>query len=112
MQQATYVVGMAVVLAFGFYAVRLLASFRKGMLEKGWKQVAVGAILLVLSQLLFLVSGIDFSNLEFVLGTFGTLTRFFGMIFIILGLRTHYQVWRLDNKEFDVTTESGKPLEC
>ncbi|MDG6997357.1 MAG: hypothetical protein JRN52_15680 [Nitrososphaerota archaeon] len=112
MQQATYVVGMAIVVAFGFYAMKLLASFREGMLEKGWKQVAVGAILLILSQFLFLVSGIGFSNVESVFNTFGTLTRFFGMVFIILGMRAHYQVWRLDNKELEVTTESGKPLEC
>ena len=110
-EQLADILGVGVVLAFGFYAVKILGSFRAGMLEKGWKEVAYGGISLIVAQL-FLLSGDVFSNgMNVVLNDAGTLTRFLGMILIILGMRTHYHVWRLDNKNLAPATETRSPLE-
>ena len=111
LQLAEVITGVVVLSAFGFYAAKLLGSFRTGMLEKGWKQVTFGAIVLVLAQFFFLGSGIGTSGLMSLLIDVGTLMRLIGIVFVTLGLRTHYQIWRLDNKDL-TTTASSEPLEC
>ena len=103
-------VSMIIVLVFAFYAVKLLASFRSGMLEKSWKQVAVGAILLILAQMLIVLSGEGISSMTSFLNTAGTLTRFAAMVFIILGMRSHYQIWRIDNKNLGTGSESARAI--
>ncbi|HYB04644.1 MAG TPA: hypothetical protein VED17_09285 [Nitrososphaerales archaeon] len=92
------VVGVAVLFTFGYYAVRLLASFRKGMLERGWRLVVFGAILLGVAQIPFLVAAITSGNLSTTLVAVGDLVRFMGMISLILGFRAQYQIWRVDRK--------------
>jgi threonine/homoserine efflux transporter RhtA len=99
------VVGLVVLLAFGFYAVKLLASFRTGMLEKGWTQVAVGAIILVLAQFLFLPAGITTSGVSSALTDVGMGMRFLGVVFLTLGFRAHYKIWR-PSKEVAAATSS------
>ena len=94
---------------FGFYAIKLLATFRNGMLEKGWKHVTEGAIILAVAQIPFLVSGIGPSVLSSLLDDVGSLLRLTGMIFLILGFRAQYQVWRLDNKDLSPLTQSANP---
>ncbi|MGH2638590.1 MAG: hypothetical protein ACRDF4_04825 [Rhabdochlamydiaceae bacterium] len=109
---AAEITGLVILSGFGFYAARLLASFRTGMLQKGWKQVTVGAVFLVSAQFSFLASGIGYSGLVSLLGDVGTLMRFIGVVFLTIGLRAHYQVWRLDNKELVTPTVSiNNPVE-
>ncbi|MCL5067499.1 MAG: hypothetical protein M1368_03995 [Thaumarchaeota archaeon] len=110
MQQAIVSISMIIVLAFAFYAIKLLASFRSGMLEKSWKQVAIGAVLLIFAQMLFVLSGEGFPNIISFLSTAATLTRFAAMVFIILGMRSHYQIWRLDNKTLEKGSEPAGVL--
>lgn len=111
-QLAEVITGAVVLSAFGYYALKLLGSFRTGTLEKGWKQITVGAIVLVIAQFFFLGSGIDSSSVASLLIVGGTLMRFIGIVFLTLGLRTHYQIWRLDNKDLINATASSEPLEC
>jgi protein-S-isoprenylcysteine O-methyltransferase Ste14 len=109
---AEFITGVAVLSAFGFYAAKLLGSFKTGMLERGWKQVTIGAIVLVLAQFFFIGSGISSSSIVSLLLGVGTLMRLIGLVFLTLGLRTHYQIWRLDNKDLTTATASSEPLEC
>ncbi len=97
-QLADEIAGLVVVSTFGFYALRLLANFRQGMLEKGWKQVAAGALALISAQFLFLVSLMGSSGWAGALNDIGEAMRFIAMIFLILGLRAHYLVWRVDKR--------------
>ena len=96
LQPAMYIVGAATLFIFGYYAVRLVGSFRSGILAKGWKYVTFGATLLALAQIPFFALSI-YSAQSF-LGTLGMGMRFVAIIFLTLGLRAHYEVWRLDNK--------------
>ncbi len=36
------VIGIVVLSTFGYYALKLMTSFRKGMLERGWRLVTFG----------------------------------------------------------------------
>lgn len=88
--------GLVVMSAFAFYALKILANFRSGMLERGWKDVALGAVFLISAQLLLLISQIGAAGLTNSLDLAASLLRFLAMIFLILGLREHYLVWRVD----------------
>jgi hypothetical protein len=105
------VVGIAVLSTFGYYAVRLLASFRKGMLERGWRLVVFGAILLGIAQIPFLVAAVTSGNLSTMLGYVGDVFRFAGMISLILGFRAQYQIWRVDKKIPPSTWGAGETIE-
>lgn len=94
-QFAIVVGGLVVISVFGFYALKILANFKSGMLEKGWKQVAIGAIFLILAQLLMIVSQASIAGLTYPLFIIGSALRLLGMIFMIIGLREHYLVWRV-----------------
>lgn len=88
--------GLVLLGAFGFYALKLLANFRSGMLEKGWKQIAIGSVLLIFSQLLLIISQFDVTGFTAPPFLVGSAFRIFAMIFLILGVREHYLVWRID----------------
>ena len=103
--------GIVVLAIFGFYSVRLLTSLRKGILEKGWKRVAVGAIFLLLGQFLFLASGIGPAGYETPLNYLEVALRLIGIVFVILGFRAQYEVWRLDNKDLNATMDSARAIE-
>ncbi len=105
------VAGVAVLSTFGYYAVRLLASFRKGMLERGWRMVVFGAILLAIAQIPFLAAALTSGNLSSTLGYVGDLFRFAGMISLILGFRAQYQIWRVDRKTPPSTFGTGQTIE-
>ena len=91
--------GLVVISIFGFYALKILGNFKSGMLEKGWKQVALGSVFLILAQLLLIVSQIGVAGLTNFLDLVAYALRLLAMIFLILGLREHYLVWRVDKTE-------------
>jgi hypothetical protein len=111
-QLAMVSVGIVVLSVFGFYAVRLLSSFKRGMLAEGWKRVTIGATFLVVAQFPILGSGIESSSLTSPLSLIGTLLRFIGIVFLILGFKAQHEIWRVDNKEdLSPVVESHKRLE-
>ncbi|MGI0080416.1 MAG: hypothetical protein ACRECH_12430 [Nitrososphaerales archaeon] len=94
--QVAEITGLVTLSAFGFYAIRLVASFRTGLLAKSWKQVTAGAIFLISAQIPFLASGIGVSGGDSFLIATGTLMRFVGVVFLVIGLRAQSRVWRPD----------------
>jgi hypothetical protein len=93
------IVGLIAELIFVFYAVRLLRSFKEGILEKGWKWVSIGAILLAVAQLPYLASETATVSIATALNDVGMLMRFSGLVFLILGFKAQYEIWRVDNKK-------------
>ncbi len=91
------IIGLIVLSAFGFYALKLVMSFRTGLLARSWKQVTAGSIFLILAQLPFLAVGID-SQVGSLLTMLGTFMRFAGVVLLTIGLRAQSRVWRLENK--------------
>lgn len=104
-QPAFEVVGIVVLCSFGYYAIKLLSSFKAGMLEKGWKQVTVGAAVLAVAQIVYIAGGFGSSTFSTILEDAGQLMRFTAVVFVTLGLRTQYQIWRVDNKNAKSNSE-------
>jgi hypothetical protein len=110
--QIAEIVGLFVLSAFGFYALQLLSSFRTGILAKSWKQVSIGAIFLIFAQFPLIAAALG------LLGTYdssivviGTFMRFIGVVFLIIGLRIQYQVWRSESKGLTQRSGSSPPIE-
>jgi len=89
-------VGVVTLSVFGFYALRLLSTFRKGLLEEGWRNVTRGAVILAMAQIPLLVSRFVFDSfLDYV----GDIFRFIGIFFLILGFRSQYKVWKVNDEK-------------
>jgi len=101
------IAGVVVLSIFGFYAIKLLSSFRQGMLENGWKKVTQGAIILALAQIPFLATEFGPTMDASLLNDIGDLLRFIGIVLLILGFRAQYQVWRIDNKDLSSKIQSS-----
>lgn len=98
-QLAVDLIGTMLLSALGYYVFRLLSSFRKGMLERGWKLVTYGAIVLALAQIPFIIGSLGSPNVSNIYTIAGNFLRVAGVFLLILGFRNQYQVWRLDDKK-------------
>lgn len=96
---------------FVYYAVRLLSSFRKGILEAGWRKVTIGALILVIAQLPILASWVSAPGPMLVLEIIGMSLRLIGVIFLILGFRAQYEIWRTDKKKVAPEIRKGRDIE-
>jgi hypothetical protein len=76
-----------------YYALRILTSFRRGLLEQGWKIISWGAIILVAGQLLVALSA--YVSLNGFLYQFGVGIDAVGVFFAILGLKSHLSIWEI-----------------
>jgi hypothetical protein len=111
LQLGMEIAGVVTLSIFGFYAVKLLGSFRKGMLERGWRLVTLAAIILVLAQIPFLVAAISSSSLAALLTDIGNVARFVGIVCLTIGFRAQYQIWRIDKKQATHNWGSGNTIE-
>ena len=84
-------------IALLYYALRILTSFKKGMLERGWKLICQGIIILVAGELVILLS--DYQPTGGYLYQLGTGIDTLGLCLVILGLKAHYDIWRM-GKEY------------
>ncbi len=85
------IVGAILLSVLMFYALQLVMSFRTGALAKSWKQITVGAIFLIIAQ--FVILGGDLGA-QSLLSWSGTILRFFGVLFLVIGLRSQAITWR------------------
>lgn len=98
-QSATLIVlNLATLVAtifLGYYAAKIFFYMRLGRLERGWKLVTGGAVSLSFAFLTLAIQHIfsRVSNLFFYLDAVGMLFSIAGIILMVLGLRSHYQVW-------------------
>ncbi len=109
---ATQIAGVLILSALLFYALRLLESFKTGMIAKSWKQMTAGAIFLILAQFVFLANDAGFLGEPSILVTLGTVLRFCGVVFIIIGLRSQSRVWRGQVENFKTSNRTAEPIEA
>jgi len=91
-----------------FYAVNILRAFRKGMLERGWKLLSQGIIILVVGEVL-----LGFSNYYPVGGylyQLGLAVDMVGVFCAILGFRSQYIIWSTGFEKQQKETLSEKPV--
>jgi hypothetical protein len=103
--------GIVLLTIFGYYSVRLLTSLRKGILEKGWRRVSLGAIFLLIGQIPFIASGIGPANYFAIFSYSETALRFIGIVFLTLGFKAQYEVWRPDKKDLNETIGTTASIE-
>jgi hypothetical protein len=111
--QVFAIAGLISLSAFGFFALRLLSSFRTGILAKSWRHISVGAIFLILAQLPLIAASLGSSGEESsLLIITGTLMRFLGVVFLTIGLRSQCKVWWSENKHLDHVAKSSAIIEA
>ena len=111
--QVFAIAGLIALSVFGFFALRLLSSFRTGILAKSWRHISVGAIFLILAQLPLIAASLGPSGEESsLLIITGTMMRFLGIVFLTLGLRAQCKVWWSENKHLDQGAKSSATIEA
>ena len=79
----------------GFYSVRILRSFRGGVLSKGWKYICIAVPFLILGKLLTGIGGASSLALteQMLLKVLGTSLSAIGGLMIVIGFRNQYNAW-------------------
>jgi uncharacterized membrane protein len=96
----TVVLGVATLggmTAMAFYAIQLLRSLRSGVLEKGWKFIALASFCLIFGtvSLDLSISGLNLSSLlEEMLGYSGAALQAIGVISIAYGFKAQNDAWK------------------
>jgi hypothetical protein len=93
---STIVIGtIAIWIMLGFYSIRILNSFKGGVLSKGWKYVCIAVPFLIFGQFstgLGDSSSIAMMQVE-ILKTIGVSLSAIGGLMIVIGFRTQYNAW-------------------
>lgn len=92
---STLVFGTIIIwILMGYYSVRILRSFRGGVLSKGWKYICVAVPFLILGQLStgLSISSVAVSQQE-ILRTLGASLSAIGGLMIVIGFRIEYRAW-------------------
>lgn len=94
-------IGFFLILGIGFYAVRLVGSFKRGSLERGWRYITIAALFLVIAQISYLFMAVvpEYSTLAI---NAGIVFDILGSLFLLIGLRAHFNVWHVNE-----TTETS-----
>jgi len=84
-------------IALLYYALIILTTFKKGMLERGWKIISWGIIVLVVAQLTLALS--EYVSVLGDLYQVGLAMDAIGVFLTVLGLKWHCDVWRAGNEK-------------
>ena len=91
----TSVVGLVLILGIAYYSVRLLRTFKTGILEKSWRAIAISGLFLAAAQIAYLFQAIAV-NTMLPIDT-GIMLDILGSLFLLLGLRMHLKTWLVGN---------------
>ena len=83
-----------------YAAVQVLLVMRKGLLERSWKYIAIGAITIALGVVIFSIPS-NAPTISVILGYVGTSCQVIGGFFLIIGFRNQHPKFmvRALNKE-------------
>lgn len=94
----TVIDAASLLITFGmsYYAIKLVMKFKNGMLEKGWRSVAYGAIVLTIAGIVFAAqSSGSAPTLSDALVYAASILSMFGGLLLLFGLRVENDVWEL-----------------
>ena len=74
-----------------YYVLEVLTTFRKGMLEPGWKSLALGSLVAIIGQLLVTLS--IYKPFDGYLFQLGTGIDIIGAYLFVKGFKSHHDVW-------------------
>lgn len=84
-------------IALLYYALRILTSFKKGLLERGWRILSVGIILLVAGVLIMTLS--NYITVGGYLYQLGIGINAIGVCLAVMGFKSHYDVWAIGKED-------------
>ncbi len=84
----------AIWILMGYYSVRILRSFKGGILSKGWKYISIAVPFLIFGQLSTGMGSSDDILIQAeILKTLGASLSLVGGIMIVIGFRNQYNSW-------------------
>lgn len=89
------IISLLAAAGLGYYAARMFSHLRWGRLEKGWRMMTCGAVVLAFGYA-FITAEDAFvaHSFYYVLSDyFGTILASTGIILIMLGIRSQYREW-------------------
>jgi|SRR5579872_2553488 len=106
---STLVFGTIVIwILMGYYSVRILRSFKGGILSQGWKYICLAVPFLIFGQLATSIGGsASINSGEEILRTVGASLSLLGGLLIVIGFRTEYRAW---NPKQMKTAKVEKPI--
>ncbi len=110
---STLVIGTIVVwILMGYYSVRILRSFKGGLLSNGWKYICIAVPFLIFGQLATSMSGSDSISvtLEQTFKVLGASLSLIGGIMIVIGFRSQYRIWNPKGMKSAPTTAEQEPV--
>jgi hypothetical protein len=92
----------------GFYSVRILRSFRGGVLSKGWKYICIAVPFLIFGQVSTGIGGSDSLAImeQAAFKVLGTSLSAIGGLMIVIGFRIQYKAW--NPKELKIAPSQAK----
>jgi exosortase/archaeosortase len=100
-QTALDFLALAVCLIMAYSAVGVLLVMRKGLLERSWRNIAIGAIVIALGVVIFSIPS-NSAEISTILSYIGTSCQVVGGLFLIIGFREQhprFMVRALNKKE-------------
>jgi hypothetical protein len=98
---------IAIWIAMGYYSIRLMRSFRGGILSNGWKYICIAVPFLVFGQL---TTGLGGSGANSILMVFGASLSAIGGLMIVIGFRAQYGAWNPKGMKSTSTQIDQKPV--
>ena len=85
---------IAIWILMGYYSIRILKSFKGGLLGKGWRFISIAVPFLVFGQLATSMGGSSSVVLqEQILKVIGASLSAIGGLMIVIGFRSQFKLW-------------------
>ncbi len=108
----TQIIGLAFMIgtlgvfaAMGYYAIKILRTLRGGILQNGWRYIAIAAFPFILGQL-FLLGGAGQALANLGIAQFnialGSILETVAGLFLVIGFRAQYSAWNPKGLESSV----------
>jgi len=96
-------IGLAAIIGTGYYSFLMIGKMHKGLLEKSWRYMTIGAISLSIGVCLFVAAsfvsiGTGTTLIQYVF-EIGTVLVSLGAVFLFLGFHNHNGVWSVPREE-------------
>jgi len=103
---------IAIWILMGYYSVRILRSFKGGLLSEGWKYICIAVPFLIFGQLATSMGGSDSITLtqEQILKVLGITLSLIGGIMIVIGFRSQYRMWNPKGMKPTPVPSSQEPV--
>ena len=86
---------IAIWILMGYYSIRILKSFKGGLLGKGWRFISIAVPFLVFGQLATSMGGSSSASLlqDQILKVIGASLSAIGGLMIVIGFRSQFKLW-------------------